>query len=124
MCVCSPDFTGTCGIHPGKEPVSVKFPFRPLNGYIMITSDPGDSDPARGTVIAVCRSLESQIFPGDFVMYDPHTELVPLSFGPARGGLINVSQIYGFWDKDEVHRIEAATQGRPGVLGRAIEFEL
>ena len=107
-----------------KDPVSARFPFRPLNGYLMITDDPGGADPARGTVISVCQTLKGQIFPGDFVMYPRGARTIPLSFGKARGCLINVTDLYGFWDAEELHRIERETQGRPGVPGRAVTFDL
>lgn len=107
-----------------KNDFTAHFPFRPLNGFLVITVDPGSADPARGTVLAVCQSLKGQVFPGDFVMYPAGTCLTTLSFGKGNSALINVTAIYGVWDAEELHRIERETQGRPGKPGRALTFDL
>lgn len=101
-----------------------KIPFRPLNGFLWITRDTGSADPARGMVLAACLTLKGQIFPGDFVMYRPGADLVPLTFGKADGVLISVRDLYGVWDAEALREIDRETQGRPGVGGRALTFDI
>lgn len=105
------------------DSVKTEFPFRPLNGYIVITDDRGTTDPRMGTVLAVCQSLAGQIFTGDRVLYGGGYDCKKISFGKARGILVNVQALYGVWDIQKCNEVFAQIAPE-GKINKETTFEI
>lgn len=119
------------GVKMDDEEVKVrgKFSFRPMNGYIVITEERDSTGHAQsGRVVSVSKDLEEEVRVGDVVLYslsDVNSRYI--SFGKVAGLLVNVKELYGFWDTEKVERIFEAQGERIGYGGgrkvsRGIEF--
>lgn len=110
--------------------IVAKFPFVPMNGFLVISDDgrgrrQAPEEPLMGTVLSVCKSLEGEIKTGDRVLYDEskYYNFKNIRFGKVSGLLVNVEDIFGYWDIERSNSIFNAQRGEPGKITSGVKFK-